>query len=48
MFKVTVYSNWEKTREHLFDTLEEAEEFAKEMEDHQFQAIVDEEEAKEL
>ena len=41
-YKVTVYSNWEKTREHFFDTLEEAEMFEQEMKDHQYQTIIDE------
>jgi hypothetical protein len=36
--KVTVYSNWEKTsaRVHEFETLEEAEQFAQKMKEHQY------------
>lgn len=41
-FKVTVYSNWEKTQEHIFDNEEEAKEFAKTMQDHQCKTFVDE------
>jgi hypothetical protein len=40
--KVTVYSNWEKTSVHEFETLEEAEQFAQEMKDHQYKVIIDE------
>jgi hypothetical protein len=48
MFKVTVYSMWEKTHEHFFDTQEEADVFAEEMKNQQYQVIVEEEEEKEL
>lgn len=34
--KVTVYSNWEKTSVHEFETLEEAEQFAQKMKKHQY------------
>ena len=40
--KVTVYSNWVKTTEHEFETLEEAEQFAQEMKDHQYKVFIDE------
>jgi hypothetical protein len=40
--KVTVYSNWEKTTEHEFETLEEAYRFAEEMRHQQYKAIIDE------
>jgi hypothetical protein len=39
--KVTIYSNWEKTSVHEFETLEEAEQFAQEMKDHQYKALID-------
>lgn len=39
--KVTVYSNWEKTSVHEFETLEEAEEFAQTMKDQQYKAFID-------
>lgn len=39
--KVTVYSNWEKTSVHEFETLEEAEQFAQEMKDHQYSVFID-------
>jgi hypothetical protein len=41
-FKVTVYSNWEKTQEHIFTSEEEAKEFSKTMQDHQCKTFVDE------
>jgi hypothetical protein len=40
--KVTVYSNWERTSKHEFETLEEAKLFAEDMRDHQYKAIIDE------
>jgi hypothetical protein len=40
--KVTVYSNWEKTSEHTFETLEEAELFAENMKHNQYKVIIDE------
>jgi hypothetical protein len=40
--KVTVYSNWEKTSVHEFETREEAEQFAQEMKDHQYSVFIDE------
>jgi hypothetical protein len=40
--KVTVYSNWEKTSVHEFETLEEAELFAENMKHNQYKAIIDE------
>ena len=40
--KVTVYSNWVKTTEHEFETLEEAREFAEEMKNQQYVTIIDE------
>ena len=40
--KVTVYSNWIKTNEYEFETLEEAHKFAEEMRNQQYKAIIDE------
>jgi len=39
---VTLYSAWEKTSEQTFDTLEEAQAFAQEMKDQQYNTIIDE------
>lgn len=44
MHKVTVYSNWIKTSEHVFETQEEARKFAEEMKNQQYATIIDEEE----
>ena len=38
---VTLYSAWEKTSEQIFDTLEEAQAFAQEMKDQQYDTIID-------
>jgi len=40
--KVTVYSNWEKTSVHEFETLEEAELFAENMKHNQYKVFIDE------
>jgi hypothetical protein len=40
-YKVTIYSNWERTSEHTFETLEEAELFAENMKHNHYKAIVD-------
>jgi hypothetical protein len=39
--KVTVYSNWEKTSVHEFETLEEAELFAENMKHNQYSVLID-------
>ena len=41
-YKVTVYSNWERTSEHEFETLEEAELFAENMKHNQYKAFIEE------
>jgi len=41
MIKVTVYSNCEKTTEHEFKTLEEAELFAENMKHNQYKVFID-------
>jgi len=40
-YMVTLYSAWEKTAEQSFDSLEEAEQFAREMKDQQYDTIID-------
>jgi len=40
--KVTVYSNWERSSEHTFETLEEAQLFAENMKHNQYKVIIDE------
>lgn len=42
MHKVTVYSNWERTTVQEFETLEEAYEFAEEMKNQQYKAVIEE------
>ena len=42
LHKVTVFSAWVKTAEQMFDTLEDAKEFANEMRDQQYKTIIEE------
>jgi hypothetical protein len=41
MIKVTIYSNWEKTSVHEFETLKEAELFAENMKNSQYKTLID-------
>ena len=47
MHTVTVYSNWEQSKEYEFETLEEAYHFAEEMRHQQYRVIIDEAEEEE-
>lgn len=47
MHTVTVYSNWERSKEYEFETLEEAYRFAEEMRHQQYRVIIDEAEEQE-
>jgi hypothetical protein len=47
MHKVTVYSNWEHSKEYEFETLEEAYHFAEEMRHQQYRVVIDEADDKE-
>lgn len=47
MTTVTVYSNWEQSKEYEFETLEEAYHFAEEMKHQQYRVIIDEAEEEE-
>jgi hypothetical protein len=40
--KVTVFSAWVKTDEQMFETLEDAKEFAATMRDQQYKTIIEE------
>lgn len=47
MTRVTVYSNWEHSKEYEFETLEEAYHFAEEMRHQQYRVVIDEADDKE-
>ena len=41
MTKVTTYSIWENAREYLFDSIDDANEFAREMKNQQYKVVIE-------